>query len=202
MTIDFGAFSLDTDSRRLTRSGVRIHLTPKAYDLLLALVRERPRALPKAELHRRVWPDTHVSDATLTSLVGELREALGETGRKDGFVRTVQRFGFRFEDAGGTDDPLGSTSPPPRERSVWSAGVLYAALAVAIVATTSLSVGKSRERSITADAPCVVVLAEFTNVTGEPVWDHRLSSGASRARPCAPTRRQHRRQPCRLRPVL
>jgi len=73
-----------------------VHLSPKAYELLCALVDTRPRAVAKSELHERLWPSTFVSEATLASLVAELREALGERGRDVHFIRTVHGFGYAF----------------------------------------------------------------------------------------------------------
>ncbi len=73
-----------------------VHLSPKAYELLCVLVEARPRALAKSEVHERLWPSTFVSEATLASLVAELREALGERGREARFIRTVHGFGYAF----------------------------------------------------------------------------------------------------------
>jgi DNA-binding winged helix-turn-helix (wHTH) protein len=77
-----------------------VHLSPKALDLLIVLIRERPRALSKAELHAHLWPNTFVSDASLAMLVAELRGALGETARHPHCVRTVHRHGYAFQAAG------------------------------------------------------------------------------------------------------
>jgi DNA-binding winged helix-turn-helix (wHTH) protein len=73
-----------------------VHLSPKAYELLCVLVEARPRAIAKSELHESLWPSTFVSEATLASLVAELREALGERGREARFIRTVHGFGYAF----------------------------------------------------------------------------------------------------------
>jgi DNA-binding winged helix-turn-helix (wHTH) protein len=99
--VTFGAFTLDVDTRQLLRGPEKlpVHLSPKAYELLLVLVEGRPRALSKNELHERLWPSTFVSEATLASLVGELREALGERGREPGVIRTVHGFGYAFSGA-------------------------------------------------------------------------------------------------------
>jgi DNA-binding winged helix-turn-helix (wHTH) protein len=99
MQVQFGEFSLDTASRQLWKGNVERHLSPKAFDLLRLLLENRPRALSKAELHERLWPSTFVSDATVTSLVSELRAALGENARRGRFVRTVYRFGYAFKEA-------------------------------------------------------------------------------------------------------
>jgi DNA-binding winged helix-turn-helix (wHTH) protein len=102
----FGAFVLDSASRQLLREGRDLSLSPKALDLLILLVDNRPRALPKGELHERLWPDTFVVDANLSNLVAELRAALGDNAREPRFVRTVHRHGYAFaaevEDEEGT----------------------------------------------------------------------------------------------------
>jgi DNA-binding winged helix-turn-helix (wHTH) protein len=108
--VTFGAFTLDVDTRQLLRGPDRVpvHLSPKAYELLRVLVDERPRALSKNELHERLWPSTFVSEATLASLIAELREAFGERGREPGFVRTVHGFGYAFS---GVAQEIGAADP-------------------------------------------------------------------------------------------
>jgi DNA-binding winged helix-turn-helix (wHTH) protein len=95
--LQFGEFIVDDEARQLLRKGVAIHLSPKAFDLLVTLVRERPRALRKEDLHARLWPKTFVSDASLAMLVAEVRAALGETARQPKSVRTVHRHGYAFQ---------------------------------------------------------------------------------------------------------
>jgi DNA-binding winged helix-turn-helix (wHTH) protein len=92
----FGAFILDSASRQLLREGRSIALSPRAFQLLLLLVENRPRALTKSELHERLWPDTFVVDANLSNLVAELRKALEDTARDPRFIRTVHRYGYAF----------------------------------------------------------------------------------------------------------
>src|SRR5215475_11489299 len=86
----------DSDSRQLLRGAAELHLSPKAFDLLHALINARPRVLTKRELHQRLWPDTFVSDTNLASLVAEIREVLGDDARQPRFVRTAQRVGYAF----------------------------------------------------------------------------------------------------------
>ena len=96
MIIRFGPFALDSDRRQLTRGGDDIHLTPKAFDLLVLLVDEAPRVVRKAELHERLWPGTFVSDATLVGLVKELRRALDDHDPAAPLVRTAHGVGYAF----------------------------------------------------------------------------------------------------------
>src|SRR5687768_6393217 len=96
MQVSFGGFIVDTDRRQLLKGNEERHLSPKAFEFLRLLLENRPRALSKAELHQRLWPSTFVSDATLTSLVAEVRAALGEHAQDGRNIRTVHRFGYAF----------------------------------------------------------------------------------------------------------
>ncbi len=101
----FSGYRLDGAARRLTRDGADVHLTPKAFDLLCLLVDAAPRVVPKAELHERLWPDSYVSEATLTGLVKELRRALDAPGPSS-YIRTAHGVGYAFAaDAGGHGAP-------------------------------------------------------------------------------------------------
>jgi DNA-binding winged helix-turn-helix (wHTH) protein len=97
LRLQFGEFTIDQSTRQLQRNGVEVHLSPKAFDLLTALLEARPRALSKAELHERLWPDTFVSEANLAMLVAEIRSAIGDNAKAPQFVRTVQRHGYAFQ---------------------------------------------------------------------------------------------------------
>ena len=108
MTFRFGEYSVDERARLVLRAGVVVHLSPKAFDLLVALFRERPRVLSKKDLHARLWPDTFVSDASLAMVVAELRAAIGESAREPRHVRTVHRHGYAFQDAASDGVPAGS----------------------------------------------------------------------------------------------
>ena len=96
MATTFGPFTLDGERRQLLEGGVEIHLSPKAYTFLTTLVEQRARAVSKAELQERLWPDTFVHEANLTVLAAEVRKALRDTGRRHRFIRTVHGFGYAF----------------------------------------------------------------------------------------------------------
>jgi DNA-binding winged helix-turn-helix (wHTH) protein len=95
--VRFGSFVVDSDRRQLSHdiSG-EVHLTPKAFDLLVVMIRESPRVVRKAELHERLWPDTFVSDDALVSLVKELRRALADRETMAPLIRTVHGVGYTF----------------------------------------------------------------------------------------------------------
>lgn len=94
--VRFLSFELDPARRRLLRGGREVHLTPKAFDLLMLLVDAAPRVVSKDELHERIWPRVVVSDATLFSLIKEVRRALGDSDSGAPLIRTVHRIGYAF----------------------------------------------------------------------------------------------------------
>jgi DNA-binding winged helix-turn-helix (wHTH) protein len=96
MELHFGPFVLNLATRELARGGEPLHLSTKAFDLLAALVRERPAVLSKASLQQRLWPDTFVAEANLANLIGEIRQALDDPSRDPRYIRTVHRIGYAF----------------------------------------------------------------------------------------------------------
>ena len=96
MRFTFEEFVIDGDRRTVTRGGREVHVAPKTLEFLLALLARAPNAVSKTELMATLWPDTHVSDATLTGVVADAREALGDDGRDPKMIRTLHRFGYAF----------------------------------------------------------------------------------------------------------
>jgi DNA-binding winged helix-turn-helix (wHTH) protein len=120
VTITFGPFALDAGTRRLTRAGRVVHLTPKAFELLDTLVRDRPNVISKDALQRQLWPETFVDEANLSNLIAEIRHALDDPARAPVFVRTAHRFGYAFcGDA--VEHPASATTSrePPRCSLEW-----------------------------------------------------------------------------------
>ena len=104
--VRFGTFSLDADARQLLKDGAEVPLRPKAFELLLILVNNRPAAMSKADLQSALWPDSFVTEANLPGLVKEIRQALDDDPRHPLLVRTLHGFGYAFE--GKTDDAPGA----------------------------------------------------------------------------------------------
>ena len=93
MRILFGEFAFDGGSRQLLRGNEEVHLGPKAFVLLDLLLTQRPRAVSKAQVRDAVWPRTFVAESNLTSLLNELRSALGDDAKHPRCIRTVRGFG-------------------------------------------------------------------------------------------------------------
>ena len=92
----FGPWALDSDRRLLTRDDVPVSLSPKAFDLLTLLVQHDEKAFSKSEIHKHLWPDSFVSDGSLTILIAEIRDVLDDDADEPKYVRTVRRFGYAF----------------------------------------------------------------------------------------------------------
>lgn len=122
MPLRFADFVFDGSRRQLLRQGRAVHLSPKAFDLLGALLAQRPRAVSRDELLNALWPDTFVGRTSVAQLVNEVRKALGDDPQQPRFVRTVHRFGYAWigepgdGDAGETKDGAGEEPPC---RLVW-----------------------------------------------------------------------------------
>ena len=93
---EFGRFRLDAYERVLLRDRDPVPLTPKVFDILLALVERGGHIVEKDDLMKRVWPDTFVEEGNLTQNVSLLRKALGENPGSPQFIETVARRGYRF----------------------------------------------------------------------------------------------------------
>jgi DNA-binding winged helix-turn-helix (wHTH) protein len=107
----FGDCVFDSDRRELRKENRKVPLTPKVFQLLEVLIAERPKALSKATLHERLWPETFVADANLANLVADLRDALGDDAKHPRIIRTVQRFGYAFEAEAAPDEDREERSP-------------------------------------------------------------------------------------------
>jgi DNA-binding winged helix-turn-helix (wHTH) protein/TolB-like protein len=104
---EFGPFTLQVSEHRLLRDGKPVSLAPRAFDILLLLVQNGGRLVPKDDLVKRVWPSGFVEEANLTANVAALRRALGPGPAGQEYIETVPRLGYRFN-AGGSKLSLGS----------------------------------------------------------------------------------------------
>ena len=101
------------DTRQLFRGAREVRLSPKAFELLKLLAETRPRAMSKEKLLERVWPGVFVSDASLASVVNQIRNGVGDSARRPRIIRTVHGFGYAFA-ADVADDA--APSKPARSR--------------------------------------------------------------------------------------
>jgi DNA-binding winged helix-turn-helix (wHTH) protein len=147
--VRFGEFALDTDLRQLRGPAGELHLSPKAFDLLVLLVTDRSRVLPKLELHERLWPDTFVVETNLASLIAEIRQALNDDAKHPRFVRTAHRVGYAF--CGVVVDEITPMLPTARAILCW---LLKDGGRIALHSGENI-LGRDVEGTITLDSPSV-----------------------------------------------
>lgn len=113
--LSFGDFRLDLADERLWGKTGPIRLGNKAYRVLLMLARQEGRLLTKDALFTSVWDGTIVSESALTSVIKELRRALGDESRTPRYIESVYGRGYRFLP---TVSRGGAPAPAPEEKEI------------------------------------------------------------------------------------
>jgi len=111
----FGPYRYDAEQRLLFREGQAVPLVPKAIDTLHVLLEQRGRIVEKADLIKRVWPDTTVDEVGLARNISILRKALEEDAGGGVYIETVPRRGYRFVAAAAD----AAVARPERHRRQW-----------------------------------------------------------------------------------
>lgn len=93
---EFGPFQLDPPERLLLCDGQPVSLTPKAFDLLLALVDRSGHLVEKEELLKIVWLGSFVEEGNLAVTISQLRKALNDDRGQHRYIETVSKKGYRF----------------------------------------------------------------------------------------------------------
>lgn len=95
---NFGDFRIDLHYRRVIRGELPVHLTPREYELLLALARRDGAAVSADDLIREVWRgNIEQGSRTLSQHVFALRKKLERDPSNPRFIITVSKFGYRLE---------------------------------------------------------------------------------------------------------
>ena len=96
MAYAFADFELDTERAELRRSGKPVRVEPQVFDLLTLLIAGHTRMVSKDEIFDAIWGNKIVSDAVLSSRIKDARKAIGDDGKRQRFIATIPRRGFRF----------------------------------------------------------------------------------------------------------
>lgn len=109
----FGDVVVDAGAHTLTRAGLPVSVEPKAFAVLLALLRQPAALVSRDELLDAVWGHRHVTPGVLTRAIAQLRAALGDDAQQPRFIQTQHALGYRFiatleRDPGEEGDDAGS----------------------------------------------------------------------------------------------
>jgi eukaryotic-like serine/threonine-protein kinase len=187
----FGPFEVDTAAGELLRQGKRISLQEQPFRLLVVLLESPGEVVTRAEIQRRIWEDhTFVDfDSGLRVAVGKLRTALSDDAGNPRYIETIPKRGYRFlgpTTLGSVAQSTNSIEPvkvsemhPPvaivaakswRGRKWVVAGILLGSAAAGACLFFFHGKRVLTERD-------TVVLADFVNSTGDPVFDDTLREG-------------------------
>ena len=92
----FGDCVFDTDCHTLERQGQSIRLQPREFKMLAYLLDQRHRVVSRQELFEQIWPGQYVGKAALEGCIKQVRQAIGDSGRTQRFLKTQHGVGYRF----------------------------------------------------------------------------------------------------------
>jgi len=117
MLYRFDNFELDTAKAELRAGGAPHPVEPQVFALLALLVENRERLVSRDEILDKIWDGRVVSDAALSSRIKSARQALGDDGQAQRFIRTIHGQGFRFVADVKVARVVQLADPPPPEQA-------------------------------------------------------------------------------------
>lgn len=96
MIFRFGDFELDDRAYELRKNGRPCHTEPLIFDLIAYLLRTNGRVVSRDDIVEHVWDGRFVSDATISGGIKSARQALGDSGEQQRYIRTIRGRGFQF----------------------------------------------------------------------------------------------------------
>ena len=199
-TLRFDVFTLELRAGELYKSGRKIKLQEQPFRILAMLLEQPGQVVTREQLRERLWPeDTFVDfDHSLNTAVKKLRQALNDEADKPRFIETLPKRGYRFvgpavertegppssrgkeigltadEKAGapeGKSTGTAGTAPSAHARWKFAVPIAIPILAFAVAAYFFTH----RNRALTEKD--TIVIADFSNSTGDPVFDGTLKQG-------------------------
>jgi eukaryotic-like serine/threonine-protein kinase len=190
-TIRFADFTVDLRLKQLRRDGIRLKLPGQPFAVLTVLLEHPGEVVTREELHARLWQgETFVDfDHSLNVAINKLRETLCDSVEQPRFIETIPRTGYRFiapvtgpeikdetqererDAASAAKTEEAGTGPSLRKR--W---MLVVAASVAVLALALAGYFYFQRAPKLTDKD-TIVLADFANSTGDPVFDDTLRQG-------------------------
>src|SRR5712692_7326199 len=198
--VRFGPYEADFAGAELRKNGKRIRLQDRPFDILQILLERPGEVISREEFRKRLWPaDTFVDfDHSLNASINKLRQALNDDSESPRFVATVGRRGYKFiapvreaeavrpGDATAAQSSLASAVAPMAPRVSVPSGrhtterlrPLVFTMGVLAVLFATVWFSYLRNRHVHAfTSKDSILLADFENSTGEPVFDGALNEG-------------------------
>ena len=192
--IAFDNFEVNLRVGELRKNGSRIRLQAQPFQLLSLLLLGAGEVVTREEICRELWPGNTFVDFehSMAAAVNKIREALGDAADNPKYVETLPRRGYRFiakiqpeppvvmalRGARESTELVSIPATKPKTGWKWILGAIAVVVVAAAVATFSAQWFSSRERHPLTEKDTIVV-ADFTNTTGDAVFDGTLRQGLS-----------------------
>lgn len=179
-TYRFGLYVLDAANGTLTRGSVRVRVQEQPFRLLLLLVERAGQIVSREEIRNRLWPqNTFVEfDKSLGVAVLKVREALGDDAGNPRFIETIPRRGYRFVAPVHVPDVSPERAVPEKTSAVyslkWNKKVKRTAVGVVLLGTVVAAGFWFFASSARIPEHAAIVVGDFENNTGDPVFDGSL----------------------------
>ena len=194
----FGPYELRPRTRELYKQGIKLKLRPQPFQVLQVLVEHAGDVVTREELHQLLWSSETFVDFEhgLNTSIKELRAVLNDSASQPRYIETLPKLGYRIVVPGEVSEPpaigralepmkqgVGSLRPtPPNAKAVPGIGNWWKVIPPAAAVLVALAAGNwwiSSRHTHALTNKDTIVLADFTNTTGDPVFDGTLRQGLS-----------------------
>ena len=94
-----GTLSIDLRLRRVSRDGKEIALTPKEFDILCFLARNRGEVFTKEQIYQAVWENDYLlDDSNIMAFIRKLRKKIEPNPDSPEYILTIWGIGYKFND--------------------------------------------------------------------------------------------------------
>ena len=98
--ITCGALSIHLTSHRVTRDGKEIPLTPKEFDILCFLARNRGEVFTKEQIYQAVWDDEYLlDDSNIMAFIRKIRKKIEPSPDAPKYILTIWGIGYKFTES-------------------------------------------------------------------------------------------------------
>ena len=98
-TLNCGGLSIDLRLCRVSRDGTEISLTPKEFDILYFLARNRGEVFTKGQIYQAVWESDYLlDDSNIMAFIRKLRKKIEPNPDAPRYILTIWGIGYKFSD--------------------------------------------------------------------------------------------------------
>jgi len=174
----FGPFDLDTDAGELRKHGIRIRIQKQPFQVLRTLLDRSGTVVSREDLRQAIWArDTFVDfEHGLNAAVNKVRQALGDSSDRAHYVETIPGKGYRFIAPAQKQSTAEVASGPAAATGIAKRWKVIVPAAATLLAVSVAGYFYLHRKPKLTDKD-TIVLADFTNLTGDPVFDGTLRQG-------------------------